>query len=334
VDDTYARVDNHIGRAMSRILPAVDPPEHTEARKLFASFFTMQAVRGTEDSIRSKARRIVDSLDGRTDIDVVRDLSVDLPIQVLGDLLGVPEGDRGRLLTWTDAIFGADDPDYFSSPRDAAPSIFEMFEYGKDAIDARRKEPGTDLLSAVANARLGGEYLDREQVDGTLAMFVGAGNETSRNLITLSLLELWRHPDARQDLVREPALIPAATEELLRFTTPAIHMRRTATEDAEIGGQAIAEGEKVVMFYGAANRDPSMFPDPDRLDIRRPNARRHLAFGSGVHRCIGAPLAQVELRIFLEEFLPRYPNYEITDEPRYLRHNFVHAIKSMPARLA
>jgi cytochrome P450 len=164
-------------------------------------------------------------------------------------------------------------------------------------------------------------------------MFIGAGNETTRNAISSSLLALWRHPQARAALVEDPSRIAAATDELLRFVTPAIHMRRTATQDAQIGGQAIARGEKVVMFYGAANRDPAVFADPDRLDVARHNARRHLAFGIGIHRCIGALLAQTELRIFLEEFLPRYPSYEITCEPSYLRQNFVHAIKSMSLAL-
>jgi cytochrome P450 len=208
-----------------------------------------------------------------------------------------------------------------------------MFEYGRDAIDRRRANPTDDLLSAIANARLNDEYLERSQVDGVLAMFIGAGNETTRNVITASLFELWRNPEARQELLDDPSLIPGATDELLRYITPANHMRRTATLDTEVGGQAIAKGEKVVMFYAAANRDPEIFPDPDKLDLRRANAKRHLAFGLGIHRCIGAVLAQLELRIFLEEFLPRYPAYEVTSEPSLLRHNFVYAIKAMNVRL-
>jgi len=334
VDDTYMRISDHVGAAMSRILPAIDPPEHTVIKKVLSPYFLPRKVQQMEDGVREKARRIIGQLQGRTEIDVVSDLAIHLPIEVLADLLGIPEADRPKLLYWTDGIFGADDRDYFAKPQDAGARFIEMFEYGRAAIDERRERPRDDLLSAIANTQVDGHFLDRTQVDGVLAMFIGAGNETTRNVISASLLELWRHPQARQELVDHPELIGPATDELLRFITPAIHMRRTATEDTEIGGQKVANGEKVVMFYGAANRDPEMFPDPDRFDIRRENAKRHLSFGIGIHRCIGALIAQMELRIFLEEFLPLYPAYEITSEPKYLRHNFVHAIKTMGLRLA
>jgi len=334
VDNTYLRISDHVGAAMSRILPAIDPPEHTVIKKVLSPYFSPRNVKQMEDGVREKARRIISNLQGRSEIDVVPDLAVHLPIEVLADLLGIPEADRPKLLYWTDGIFGADDRDFFAKPQDAGERFIEMFEYGRAAIDERRERPRDDLLSGIANTQVDGQFLDRVQVDGVLAMFIGAGNETTRNVISASLLELWRHPQARQELINNPALIGPATDELLRFITPAIHMRRTATDDTEIAGQALANGEKVVMFYGAANRDPAMFPDPERFDIRRDNARRHLAFGIGIHRCIGALIAQMELRIFLEEFLPIYPNYEITSEPRYLRHNFVHAIKSMDLRLA
>ena len=333
VDDTFFRISDHIGAAMSRILPAIDPPEHTAVRRVFSSYFSPRVIRELEDKTRARARRIVRGLDGRGTIDAVADLAVHLPIEVLADLLGVPDADRPRLLYWTDGIFGADDPEYFHKPQDALSRFVEMFEYGRAAIGERREQPKDDLLSAVANARVDGKPLDRVQIDGVLAMFIGAGNETSRNSITGSLLALAERPDERARLVNDPSLIGAAADELLRWVTPAIHMRRTATEDTGIRGQRIAKGEKVVMFYAAANRDPEVFPDPDLLDVTRANAKRHLSFGIGIHRCIGALLAKMELRVFLEEFLPRYPGYEVTSEPSILRHNFVHAIKSLHIEL-
>jgi cytochrome P450 len=333
VDDTYIRISDHVGAAMSRILPAIDPPEHTEVRRVFTSYFSPRVIRNLEDATRERARRIVDRLNGRSSIEAVSELAVHLPIEVLADLLGVPEPDRPKLLYWTDGIFGADDQEYFEKPQDALTRFVEMFEYGRAAIDERREHPREDLLSAVANAKIDDRHLDRVQIDGVLAMFIGAGNETSRNSITGSLLALAEHPGERLKLVRDPSLIGPATDELLRYVTPAIHMRRTATREAEIRGQRIAEGEKVVMFYAAANRDPEVFPDPDRLDVTRENAKRHLSFGIGIHRCIGALLARMELRVFLEEFLPRYPDYEVTSEPSILRHNFVHAIKSLTVDL-
>jgi cholest-4-en-3-one 26-monooxygenase len=334
VDDHYARISGPAADAMGRILPHLDPPDHDVIKRVFQPYFTPKAVKELEDSVRSKAIALMDGLKGKTDIEVVSALNVHLPIQVLADLLGVPEDDRAKLLYWTDGIFGADDPEYFSKPTDAGARFAEMFEYGRAAIDQRRANPTGDLLSAIANVQLNGEYLERSQVDGVLAMFIGAGNETTRNVITASLYQLWKHPEARRELVNDPSLIPNATDELLRFITPANHMRRTATADTEVGGQPIAKGDKLVMFYAAANRDPEMFPDPDRFDIRRANAKRHLAFGLGIHRCIGAVLAQLELKIFLEVFLPRYPNYVVTSEPTLLRHNFVYAIKTMGLRLA
>lgn len=333
VDDTYLRISDHVGAAMSRILPAIDPPEHTTLRHVFTSYFSPRVIKQLEDSTRARARRIVESLDGRETIEAVSELAVHLPIEVLADLMGIPESDRSKLLYWTDGIFGADDKEYFSEPQDALGRFLEMFEYGRAAIDQRRANPGNDLLSAVANARVDGDYLDRAQLEGVLAMFIGAGNETSRNSITGSLLALAAHPDQRELLLREPSLSGNAADELLRYVTPAIHMRRTATADTEVGGQRIAQGEKVVMFYAAANRDPGVFPDPDRLDLARENAKRHLSFGIGIHRCIGALLAKMELRVFLEEFLPRYPRYEVLSEPSILRHNFVHAIKSLQISL-
>ncbi len=333
VDDHYARISDNAAQAMGRILPHLDPPDHDVIKRVFQPYFTPKAVKNLEDSVRCKAIALLEQLKGKGEIEIVAALTAHLPIQVLAELLGVPEADQPRLLYWTDGIFGADDKEIFSKPTDAAARFVDMFEYGRDAIDQRRAKPTDDLLSAIANARLNDQYLERAQVDGVLAMFIGAGNETTRNVITASLYQLWRNPQARQELVDDPALIPGATDELLRYITPANHMRRTATADTEVGGQAVARGEKVVMFYGAANRDPAMFPEPDKLDIRRANAKRHLAFGLGIHRCIGAVLAQLELRIFLEEFLLRYPAYEVTSDPRLLRHNFVYAIKSMDVRL-
>lgn len=334
VDDTYMRLSDHVGAAMSRILPAIDPPEHSTIRHVFTTYFSPKVVRDIEEGVREKARKIISKMDGRNSIELVSDLAVHLPIEVLADLMGIPQEDRHKLLYWTDGIFGADDQDYFSKPQDAAERFIEMFEYGAAAIGARRENPTDDLLSAVANAKVDGAYLDRVQVDGMLAMFIGAGNETSRNSITASLLELWKHPEIREALINDPSLIPNAADELLRIVTPAMHMRRTATEDTEVRGQPIAKGEKLVMFYAAANRDPEMFPNPDRIDVHRENAKRQLAFGIGIHRCIGALLAKMELRIFLEEFLPRFPHYEITSEPNILRHNFVYAIKSVDMQLA
>jgi cytochrome P450 len=175
--------------------------------------------------------------------------------------------------------------------------------------------------------------LERKQTDGFTVLMVGAGNETSRNSITGSLHTLAKFPEQRKELLENPNLWSTAVEELLRFVSPVIHMRRTATKEAEISGQVIAPGEKVVLLYGAANRDPGVFNSPDILDLGRKNARKQMAFGHGIHHCLGAMIARMELRLILKEFLTRFPNYEVISEPKYLRSNFVHGIKSMSTRL-
>lgn len=327
-DDSYERLGPDIDAAMRKIIISIDPPDHAAMRSLLMPFFTTEALKKKEESIRGRVRRIIDRLDPSDTIDVVPTLAAELPIQVLCEQLGVGKDDEEQVLKWTYQMTGADDPDFNVTPAKAAGAFREVFDFGRRAIDERRRNPSNDLVSVVANAKFKGKLLDRDQVDGFFALMIGAGNETTRNAISGSIHALARFPGQRRVLANDPTAWTTAIEELLRFLSPVIHMRRTALVDTEILGQSVAAGEKVVILYGAANRDPEVFDSPNDLDVRRSNARRHFAFGTGIHQCLGAVLARMELRIVLKEFLARFPNYRTHTEPTYLRSNFVHGIKS------
>jgi cytochrome P450 len=332
-EQSYERLGADIDGAMQRILIALDPPEHTELRQLLQPMFSVKAVKAMEESIRERVHQIIGEFKKGATVEAVESISSDLPIIVLCDILGIEEKDRAKIFDWTNRMVGVDDPEYNTTPLQAAEAFHEVFEFGRQAIEARRKQPTDDLFSVLANATVAGQQLESSQTDGFAVLLVGAGNETSRNSITGSLHALASFPEQRKALTENPELWPTAIEELLRYMSPVIHMRRTATQDVELSGQRIAKGEKVVMLYGAANRDPDVFEDPDRLDLQRKNARSQFAFGHGIHVCIGAMFARMELRIMLQELLAQFPNYELVSEPRYLRSNFVHGIKSMHIKL-
>ena len=327
-DDSYGRMGADVDAAMRNIILTLDPPDHSAMRSLLMPFFTTTALREKEQSIRERVRRILTPLKSGDTIDVVPALAAKLPIQVLCEVLGMDKKDHEQVLTWTNQMTGADDPDFNITPARAAEAFREVFEFGRRAIGERRRRPTGDLVSVVANARFKGKLLDRDQVDGFFALMIGAGNETTRNAISGSIHALAQFPEQRRILAKDPSVWPTAVEELLRFLSPVIHMRRTAVADTGISGQAVAAGDKVVLLYGAANRDPEVFESPNDLDVRRRNARKHLAFGTGIHQCLGAMLARMELRILLQEFLARFPDYRSQTEPTYLRSNFVHGIKS------
>jgi cytochrome P450 len=199
-------------------------------------------------------------------------------------------------------------------------------------IALRREQPAEDLLSVLANTRIDGEALPQAVLDGFFVLMVLAGNETTRNTIAGGLLALTDYPDERQRLRDDPSLIPNAVEEMLRYVSAVSYMRRTAIADTELHGQAIARGDKVVMWYGAGNFDESKFDDPQRFDVTRENAREHLAFGTGQHFCIGSQLARMQIRVVCEEILARFPDMRASDDHSYLRSNNVSGLKYMPVR--
>ena len=213
------------------------------------------------------------------------------------------------------------------------PIVNEMFAYGERIMADRRANPRQDLLTVIAQSELDGEELPQEFLDGSWLLIIFAGNDTSRNSLSGTIRLLTEFPDQRQMVLDDPSLIPQMSEEALRMVSPVIHMRRTATEDTEVNGQKIAKDEKLVLWYGAANRDARVFPDPERFDMTRDNVEKHLAFGHGVHKCLGSRIAKMQLRMAFERILDRFPNIHFTGRQRIAPNPLVHAISKMQVNL-
>ena len=213
-------------------------------------------------------------------------------------------------------------------------NVEAMFDYGRTMLLKRREDPRQDLMTAIARAQVDGDLLADEYLDGSWLLIVFAGNDTTRNTLSGAMRLLTEFPEQKQRLIEDPSLLPGAVDEFIRMVSPVIYMRRTATRDVEVAGQQIAEGEKVVMYYGAANRDPAVFADPDRLDVTRANAGKHVAFGYGPHTCLGKRVAQIQLEEAYRQILARFPDLEWTGGAEIAANNFVHAISKLGVRRA
>ncbi|MCC5951939.1 MAG: cytochrome P450 [Acidimicrobiia bacterium] len=310
----------------------MDEPRHTKLRRLISAGFTPRQVARLEDAVRARAAAIVDRLAEGTSCDVVADIAAPLPLQVICDMMGIPETDEQQMFEWSNVILGFGDPEYVTSMNDLIAAGYGLYQYGLELAHERARSPRDDIATALVDAEVDGERLTPEELGSFFVLLVVAGNETTRTAISHGLLALSNHPDQRDAWRADPeGLGASATEEIVRWATPVLHFRRTATADTELGGQAIAEGDKVVMLYLAANRDEAHFDDPDRFDITR-SPNDHVAFGAGgPHFCLGANLARREIRVLFEELLPRLPDITVTGDPERLRSAFVNGIKRMPA---
>jgi cytochrome P450 len=310
-----------------------DPPKHTKLRKLVNRGFTPRQISALEPHVREIVVGLLHRAAEKGRFDLVHDLAVELPLQVIAELVGVPHEDRHQVFAWTERMMSNDDDDQAAVQADAQVAIGEMFAYAERLVATRAGGEGTDLLSVLLRADVDGEALTQFEVDVFFMLLMNAGSETTRNLITGGTLALFEHPDQRARLVEQPDLLPSAIEEMLRWVTPVMHFRRTAREDLELAGQPIAAGDKVVMWYTSANRDEAQFPESDVFDIARtPN--EHVAFGAGgPHFCLGASLARLEARILFEEMLTRMPTLAPAGEPVRLKSNFINGIKSLPVRV-
>ncbi len=295
----------------------LDPPAHTRIRGLVSQGFTPRSVAALEPRIRLRVDELLDALEGRDRIDLIQDFAFPLPVIVIAELLGVPPEDREQFNEWSNIAALTVDPLLNETQvRRVRQAIEELFEYFDGVAAARRKNPQDDLVSVLANAEEDGERLSREDLLINLVLFLAAGNETTRNLIGNGTLALLRHPQQLQRLRDAPGLLDTAIDELLRYDSPVQVDGRIVRESLEIGGKKIRPGQRVLCILGAANRDPAAFPDPDTLDIGR-EAGNHLAFGRGIHYCLGAPLARLEGRIAFEALLSRYQSLALAEEPRY-----------------
>ncbi len=310
---------------------AMDPPAHARYRRLVSGGFTPREVRKHEPRAREIVREILDRVAPKGGCDFVVDVAAELPLRIIGEFLGVPAEDAYRLFHWSNKLIGNEDPEYGTTPEDARGAAIEMFVYANVLAEDRRARPREDLISAMLHGQVDGERLSLPEFDSFFLLLAIAGNETTRNLISHGMLLLLEHPEARDRLLREPALVPSAVEEMLRYRPPVRYFRRTATRDTKIRGVRIRKGEKVTLWYASANRDEEVFPDPDRFDVTRaPND--HLAFGVGEHFCLGAHLARLEIRVMFDELLRRLPDVELAGPVSWLRSHFIDGVKHMPVK--
>ena len=307
-----------------------DPPRHRQLRKLINSGFTRRRVAVLEPKIREIVRGILDGIEPGSVHEFAEEIAAPLPTRMIAELIGAPPDDWEQFRAWSDAATGTADPEI---ELDSFVAMGQLFEYFQKLIAARRAEPRNDLLSVLAEAEIDEQRLTDEDLLNFAFLLLVAGNETTRNLIALGTLALISHPDQRRLLVENPALIPGAVEEMLRWNSPVVHMARTAVAEVEIRGQRIAEGDVVVMLYGSANRDEDVFgSDSEEFKVtRHPNP--HIAFGCGEHSCVGAQLARLEATVMFEELLGRFPKLELVGDVDRMRATMVPGVKRMPVRL-
>jgi cholest-4-en-3-one 26-monooxygenase len=309
-----------------------DPPYHTKLRNLVRKGFTPRMVDAMEPHIREMCTKILDRVAPRGECDFVVDIASELPLQVIAELLGVPHEERHLIFDWSNQMMGMEDPEYGTSMEGARLAATKMWAYAGQLAELRKKDPKDDLVSVLVHAEVDGERLTDFDFQIFFLLLAVAGNETTRNLITGGMLALMENPDQRERLMKDRSLLPSAIEEMLRWVTPVMHFRRTATEDTEVRGTRIRAGDKVLMWYISANRDEEKFPDPHQFDVgRTPN--EHLTFGGGgPHFCLGFNVARLEIQIMFDELLNRFPDMEMTGPLSRMRNNFVNGHKHLPVR--
>jgi cytochrome P450 len=330
-------------RDARRTMLETDPPRHTALRRLINAPFTRRAMMDYTDEGRRMVTKVIDEVIDADSFDGVYALARELPIRLLLKLLGVPDSDSNQLFRWADEIIYNADPDYSAAVIDVAdtdpyrllpfrsPVALEVFNYLEPLLASRRADPMGDVMSIIADAEVDGVALTERQKHTWFLLLLIAGNETTRHALVHTLLAFARFPDQYQRLRDDPSIMETAIDECLRWATPQLHFRRTATMDTEIAGVPIAAGDKLVTWYIAGNYDPAQFPDPHRFDLTRtPN--QHITFGYGVHLCIGQWLARLEVRVLLETLIERVQRIELCGDPVRVRSNFINGHKALPLR--
>jgi cytochrome P450 len=319
--------------AQRQMMLNMDPPQHDRFKLLVSRGFTPRNAQLLAGRIRELAAEIVDDVAERGECDFVHDIAGRLPSALIAELMGIPRTDGERLYALTELMHTTDDS--VASPEQRALAVFEMLGYAQQVTEQKRRRPGDDIASALVQAEVDGDRLTDAELQWFFLLLVNAGGDTTRNLLAVGLQALFDHPSERARLQADlDPLLPTAVDEMLRFTSPVVHFRRTAMHDTEIRGQPIRTGDKVVMFYGAANRDEDVFADPDRFDVGRdPNP--HVAFGGGgPHLCLGLHVARLEIAIMLREVLTRLADVEPAGPPQPLASNFIAGVRSMPVRFS
>jgi cholest-4-en-3-one 26-monooxygenase len=309
-----------------------DPPEHTRTRSLVNRGFTPRMIAKLEERIQDTCDEIVEQAVAKGEGDFVTLCAAELPLIVISELMGVPLEDRHKVFDWSNRMVGGDDPEYGVTEEQRLDAATEMWAYANALAEEKRKDLKDDIVSKLISPDEEGNVLSELEFDLFFMLLGVAGNETTRNAISGGMYALIQHPDEWAKLKADPALIPSAADEIVRWVTPVHLFRRTALQDVELGGKTIKKGDKVVIFYTSANRDESVFSDPDVFDIaREPNP--HVGFGGGgPHFCLGRHLAKLEIECFFRSLLERVERVELVNEPRRLRSNFIMGIKEMTVR--
>ncbi len=312
----------------------MDPPLHTRYRRLVNKAFTPRIVRDLEVSIHKTADDILDAVCEKGEADFVIDISAELPLRVIADLLGVPQDERHKMFDWSNRMVGSEDPEYNVSTEEAHGAAMELYGYAAELFAKKRIDPHSDLTSVLTQVEIEGEQLSELELDLFFLLLTVAGNETTRNLMSGAMHAFFEHPDQWEALVADRSLLPTAVDEMLRFVSPVMNFRRTATADLELRGVQIKEGDKVVFFHSSANRDEDVFERPDDFDVRRdPNP--HMAFGGGgPHFCLGTNLARMEIQVMFEHLLDRVPDIHQNGDLQRLQSRFINGVKHLPVAFA
>ena len=312
----------------------MDPPKHQKYRRIMREAFTPKAAAACEPGLRKYAKEIIDAVAARGECEFVEEVAAELPLITIMELAGVPIEDRNMFFEWTNTMAFADDPDMAASDEEGFMATFKMLEYAKKMAAEQRDAPKDDLVGVLLKGLVDGEPISDEDLSWMFLLTIGGGNESTRTITAHGMRLLMEHPDQLQHLIDHPEDIKAAIEEVLRFNTAFIAMRRTAMEDIEVGGQLIKKGDKVVMHYHTINHDEDVFGD-DAMEINIHRAidndisKQLRSFGIGQHFCIGSHLARLELQVIFEEMLPRLRNPKLAGPIRYMRSSFINTIKEM-----
>ena len=318
---------------------SMDDPKHVRLRTIVSKGFTPKEITRIEEYVKNKAKSIVDKVlakyEPNEEFDFVDNIAAPFPLQIICEMMGIPESDERQILDWTNVILGAGDPDFGGTIENLINVALEMFAYAQALGEARLANPTDDLTSVMMHSIVDGDRMSSQEFGSFFILLVVAGNETTRNAISHGMLQLTEHPDQKAAWYGDfESKTKGAVEEIVRWASPVIHFRRTATRDTEIRGVKIKEGEKVVMWYNSGNRDEEIYENPHQFNIARTLAPAQVGFGAGgPHFCLGANLARREIAVMFDEIRRRLPNLAITGEPAYLQSNFINGIKRMPCRI-
>lgn len=331
--------------AARKTMMEMDPPEHTRYRRLVSKGFTRRTVESYEEPIRALAAEVVERALQHDEFDFVHHIAEELPMRMLGKLLGTDDEHGRQLVAWGDALLGNTDPDFTDYPVDLvdtdefrmvpfrSPAAIEIFTFAQEQVGDRRTCPRDDIISQLLAPAVDGVPLTDHEFNNFFTLLVAAGNDTTRYTMTHGMWTMMNHPQLWQTLRERPELMPSAVEEVLRTSSVTMHFRRTATRDVEFGGKQIKAGDKVVMWFNSANHDDDGFPNPFRFDLAR-EKNDHMAFGrNGPHLCLGAWLARMEVRLVFEELMKRIDRFEPNGEVDHLRSNFIAGIKRLPVKV-